>query len=75
MLPGFLTPPHIFLTLGVIALSVGVIEICIGVSFGGWRVVRRANEPKEFWWDVAGTFLIGVLFIGYFLYRLYELSR
>lgn len=53
----------------------GVIEICTGVSFGGYSVIRRSQKPKEFWWDVAGTFLIGVLFIGYFLYRLYERSR
>jgi hypothetical protein len=65
-----LGPPNIFLILGVVSLSVGVISTCTGetwVRFG--RVIRRDKEPSEFWEDVVACYLIGVCFIGYFLYR------
>ena len=33
------------------------------------RVIRRNEEPKEFWEDVVACYLIGVCFVGYFLYK------
>jgi hypothetical protein len=45
------------------------VSTCTGKSwgrFGGF--VYRAEEPNQFWWLVATYYLIGVCFIGYFLY-------
>ena len=64
-----LSSPYIFLFLGVISFSVGVISTCTGVTwvrFG--RVIYRAKEPKQFWEDVATSYIIAVCFFGYFLY-------
>jgi hypothetical protein len=63
-------PPHIFLILGVISISAAVIFTCTGkvwVRFNGW--VYRAKEPGWFWWEVALDYLIGICFVGYFLYQ------
>jgi len=38
----------------------------VWVRFSGW--VYRAEKPVTFWWEVALDCLIGVWFIGYFLY-------
>ena len=72
-----LRPPLIYLVLGVITLSVAVVSTCTGKTwgrFGGWVWVYRAKEPNEFWWVVAIYYLGSVLFIGIFLYKVYELS-
>jgi hypothetical protein len=64
--------PYIFLILGVISISAAVVFTCTGkvwVRFNGW--VYRAKEPGWFWWDVAIDYLIGVFFVGYFLYKVY----
>jgi hypothetical protein len=74
-LRSLLRPPYIFLILGVISFSGAVVSTCTGKSwgrFGGF--VNRAEEPKQFWWLVATYYLIGVWFIGIFLYKVYELS-
>jgi hypothetical protein len=71
-----LRPPHIFLILGVISLCVGVISTCTGVSWARYgHVIYRTKEPRQFWEDVATCYLIGVCFIGYFLYEVYGLSN
>ena len=64
----FLSPPYIFLILGVISFFVGAVSTCTGVSWASYgRVVYRAKERKEFWRDVAMCYLAGALFIGIFL--------
>jgi hypothetical protein len=71
-----LRPPYIFLILGFVSLAAGVISTCTGVSWARYgRVIHRAQEPKEFWWNVAIYYLAGVLFIGYFLYKLHAPSN
>jgi hypothetical protein len=75
-LHSLLRPPYIFLILGIISLSVGVISTCTGVTWARYgRVIYRAQEPKQFWCDVAVCYLGGVWFIGYFLYKVYGLSN
>jgi len=65
-----LRPPYIFLIFGIISLSVAVVSTCTGVSWARFgRVIYRAKEPNEFWWDVVTCYLGGVFFIGYFLYK------
>lgn len=64
--------PYFYLILGIISLTVGVVSTCSGVDWGRFgRVIYRAEHPKEFWEDVVATYLIGLCFIGYFLYQVY----
>jgi hypothetical protein len=65
-------PPYIFLILGVLAVSAAMVFTYLGrvwVRFNGW--VYRDKEAGWFWWEVALDYLIGVFFIGCFLYRVY----
>lgn len=71
-----LRPPYIFLILGVISILAAAIFTCTGrvwVRLNGW--VYRAKEPGWFWWEVALYCLGGLWFVGYFLYKSYELSK
>jgi hypothetical protein len=58
---------HILLILGFALLFAAVVSVCTGKTF--YRgLVYRAQDPSEFWWLVAISFLGGVLFVGMFLY-------
>ena len=66
-----LRPPYIFLILGVISIFAAAIFACTGkvwVRFNGW--VYRAKEPRSFWGEVAAYLLVGLCFIGYFLFEI-----
>lgn len=66
--------PYFYLILGIISLSVGVVSTFTGVAWARFgRVIYRAKQPKEFWEDVVACCLIGLCFIGYFLYQVYGL--
>ena len=70
------SPDYVSLTLGCVSFSAGVAWTVIGkawVRFNGW--IYRAEKPNEYWWNVATYYLVGVGFIGYFLYKVYELSN
>jgi hypothetical protein len=61
--------PYLFLIIGGISLTAALVWTCTGKAwtrFHGW--VYRAEEPKRFWLEVAMDCLIGVAFIGIFLY-------
>jgi len=67
-----LTPPYIFLILGVVSISAAAVFTCTGkvwVRFNDW--VYRAKEPRWFWWEATLDYLIGICFMGYFLYMIY----
>jgi len=67
-----LREPYFYLILGIISLIVGVVSTCTGVVWARFgRVIYRAKQPKEFWEDVVACYLIGLCFIGYFLYQVY----
>jgi len=73
-LHSLLSGPYYYLILGIISLSVGVVSTCTGVTWACFgRVIYRAEQPKAFWEDVIACYLIGVCFIGYFLYKVYGL--
>lgn len=64
--------PYFYLILGIIFLAVGAVSTCTGVVWARFgRVIYRAKQPKEFWEDVVACDLIGLCFIGYFLYQVY----
>lgn len=68
-LHSFLRQPYIYLIPGVSAFSAAVVWTCTGkawIRFHGW--VYRAEEPNRFWLEVATYYLIGVGFVGVFLY-------
>ena len=77
MAPGSdLKPPYGLLIFGVVSLLLGVIATFTGDAWSRFgRVVRRVNDPNQFWSLVALQYLIGVCFIGYFLCRVYGLSH
>jgi hypothetical protein len=69
-LHSLLREPYVYLILGVISFSAAAVWTYTGkawVRFHGW--VCRAEEPNRFWLEVVTYYLIGVCFIGYFLYR------
>jgi len=67
-----LRPPYIFLIFAFISVAVGVISTCAGASPArGGRIVYRAQDPKQFWECVTTWYLAGVVFIGWFLYKVY----
>jgi hypothetical protein len=79
LLPDWSSPlrsPYIFLILGAISISAATVFTAKGkvwVRLNGW--VYRVKEPGWFWWEVALDYLIGVCFVGYFLYKVYALSN
>ena len=74
-LNSLLNPKFICLIPGVIFLISAVVSTCTGVSWARYgRVIHRAEEPMQFWEDVVSCYLIGICFIGYFLYKVYRLS-
>ncbi len=70
-----LRPPYIYLIFGVTFFSLGVVSICTGKASARYSWVYRTQEPTLFWWVVAIYYLVGVLFIGIFLYKVYGLSN
>jgi len=70
-LASLLRPPYVFLTVGVISISAATFFAYTGkvwARFSGW--VYRDKEARVFWGEVAAYFLVGVFFVGYFLYRM-----
>jgi hypothetical protein len=70
-----LRPPYIYLTAGVTLLFLGVFSTCTGKASSRFRWIYRAKEPSEFWWAVTIYYFGGALFIGYFLYKVYQLGN
>jgi len=76
MIERLLRPPYVFLILGILSISAAAVFTYTGkawVRLNGW--VYHSKEPGWFWWEVALDYLIGVFFIGYFLYKVYGLSN
>jgi energy-coupling factor transporter transmembrane protein EcfT len=62
---------HRFLLIGIVLLLVAVVFTLTGETFeryGG--IVRGAEEPKRFWWDVALFYLGGILFIALYFFSI-----
>jgi hypothetical protein len=65
-----ITAPYYYLLFSAPFLVYAVISTYTGKTltrFG--NRVYRAEEPSEFWWNVALYYLGGILFIGVFLYK------
>lgn len=69
-----LNPKFIYLILGAIFISGAVVSMCTAKTiarYAGW--VRRVEKPNDFGGVVAIYFLGGVVCIGIYLYKVYEL--
>jgi hypothetical protein len=75
-LNSLLKPPFIFLILGIFFISAAVVYTRMGKAWGrfnGW--IYRAEKPVTFWVEVVFYYLGGVWSLGYFWFRIYELSN
>jgi len=67
---------HRFLLIGIVVLVIAMVFTLAGGSLERFRgIVYRTEEPKRFWWSVATWYLIGLFFIGLFLYKNFKLRR
>jgi hypothetical protein len=62
---------HIDLVLGVVLMAVALISTLTGRCFVMYReIVSRAEGPKTFWQTIAMNCLLGLFFLGLYLYTL-----
>jgi hypothetical protein len=72
----FVRTPYGLLVFGLFLLFLGVAGTLTGEAWGRFgRVVYRAKEPGKFWRLVAALYLGGVCLIGYYLYKVYDISN
>ena len=61
---------------GIFVLVLGVFGTYSGeISDRYSRLIHRNQQPKKFWFTIALHYLVGVGFIGYFLYVAFANSR
>ena len=66
------TPPYGLLAFGIASLLMAVGGTCTGEAWARFASpVYRAEEPKKFWRLVAAYYVGGIVFVGYFLYKVY----
>jgi hypothetical protein len=64
------------LIFGAFGLFLAVVGMRTGETWTRYgRVVRRANQPIQFWCSVGTCYLVGIGFITYFLYKVYEFFK
>jgi hypothetical protein len=60
---------HVSLVLGVVLMAVVLISILTGRTLVKYqRIVSRADDPKTFWGSVVVDCLLGLVFLGLYLY-------
>jgi hypothetical protein len=68
--------PYGFLIFGVFSLVLAVAGTLTGKVWARYgRVIYRAKEPQNFWQLIAVYCLVGIGFVGYFLYKFYDFSN
>jgi len=71
-----LNPRFPYLMIGIAFLAAAVVFTCTGKAYGRFGVsASRAEGPTQFWWSIAIYYLAGVIFIGIYLYGVYEFSN
>ncbi len=61
---------RLFLLMGGFLVGAAVACILTGETIEARHgFVYRAEEPKRFWWNVVTYFLLGLFFVGLFLYQ------
>jgi hypothetical protein len=57
---------------GIAVLALAVMQTLTGQSLAGYgKTADRADDPKRFWGSVAICYVIGLFFIGRYLYQLF----
>lgn len=60
---------HVSLILGIVLMGMVLISTLTGRSLVKYRgIVSRAEDPKTFWQSIALYFLLGIFFLGLYLY-------
>ena len=61
---------------GILMLAMAVAGTCIGKLPGRFgEVASRTKNPKQYWSTLAGYYLVGIGFIGYYLYKIHAFSN
>jgi energy-coupling factor transporter transmembrane protein EcfT len=61
---------HRFLLIGIVLVVMTAVFTLSGETLERYHgIVYRAKEPKRFWWDVVLYFIMGLFFIGLYLYQ------
>ena len=71
-----LSRPDILFYGGVLMLAIAVAGTCAGKlpgRFGGFA--SRTKNPGQYWSSLAGYYLVGIGFIGYYIYETHLLSN
>ena len=60
---------HVSLILGVVLMVMALISTLTGTALVKYRgIVHRAEDPKAFWESIAVDCLLGLIFLGLYLY-------
>ena len=60
---------HVSLILGIVLMVMALISTLTGRCLVKYRgIVSRADEPKTFWQTIALDCLLGLFFLGLYLY-------
>jgi hypothetical protein len=71
-----LKPPYGLLIFGIVSVVLAVAGTCTGKAWARFGLVLyRDKEPWNFWSLIAMYLIIGLGFVGYFLYSVYGLSN
>jgi hypothetical protein len=69
-------PPLGLLIFGMGVIFLAVVYTCIGkVSDHSFGWIERAKDPKGYWLALVVYYLFGLGFIGFYLYKIHELSK
>jgi hypothetical protein len=70
-----LNPPPGLLFFGIGVIILAVVYTCIGkVSDHSFGWVERATDPKGYWLGLAVYYLVGLGFVGFYLYKTHMFS-
>jgi hypothetical protein len=59
------------LLVGIAVLALAVMETLTGQSLGGYgKTADHADDPKNFWRNLAVTYAASLFFIGRYLYQI-----
>jgi hypothetical protein len=60
---------HVSLVIGVVLMAVVMISVLTGRTLVKYQgIVSRADDPKMFWESVVVDCLLGLVFLGLYLY-------
>jgi hypothetical protein len=59
------TPLYLLFAIGAFSFSLGVVFTCAGKTLlRGGRWIYRTEKPRLFWFNIAVSYLIGILLMG-----------